>query len=81
MSVRISTGKKRLGQAGTAIDEMFSLRGLRLDLRGSSRQAVGWRPCLHCGGAGAPCPWCNKETPPRMADGFRTVFDLKGWRH
>ena len=37
-----------------------------------------------CGGAGAPCPECNRgndEDAPRMPSGFRTVFDLKGWRH
>jgi hypothetical protein len=43
-----------------------------------------------CGGAGAPCPWCNvpdKDGAPRMPDGFRTGFDKKagaisnrGWK-
>jgi hypothetical protein len=39
----------------------------------------GLRACS-CGGAGAPCPWCNPsdaEHPPRMPDGF----DEKGRRH
>jgi hypothetical protein len=38
----------------------------------------GERAC-NCGGAGAPCPWCNQsdaEHPPRMPDGF----DEKGQR-
>jgi hypothetical protein len=38
----------------------------------------------NCGGAGAPCPWCNlpdKDGTPRLPDGFRTEFDKKGWRH
>jgi hypothetical protein len=34
-----------------------------------------------CGGAGAPCPWCNlpdKDGAPRLPDGFRTEFEKKG---
>jgi hypothetical protein len=23
-----------------------------------------------CGGAGDPCPWCNREEPPKMDEGF-----------
>jgi hypothetical protein len=37
-----------------------------------------------CGGAGAPCPWCNlpdKDGTPRLPDGFKTEFDDRGWRH
>jgi hypothetical protein len=56
MSVRISIGKKRLEQAGSAIDEMLSLRGLRLGVRGSSRQTMGWRPRLHM-------RWCGRAMP------------------
>jgi len=34
-----------------------------------------------CGcGAGAPCPYCNKEDPPRMSGTI--IFDREhGWRH
>lgn len=38
-----------------------------------------------CGGAGEPCPRCNKVdrgNPPKMPDGFRTVRDKEnGWRN
>jgi hypothetical protein len=37
-----------------------------------------------CGGAGMPCPWCNvpeKGETPRLPGGFKTKFDVKGWRH
>jgi hypothetical protein len=37
-----------------------------------------------CGGAGAPCPWCNvtdKDGAPTLPEGFKTEFDKKGWRH
>ncbi|MEO8596430.1 MAG: hypothetical protein ABI759_24135, partial [Candidatus Solibacter sp.] len=38
----------------------------------------------HCGGAGMPCPMCNPsdpDNPPKMPDGYRTIFDKDGWRH
>lgn len=34
--------------------------------------------------AGKPCPDCNpcdRDNPPRMQPGFKTVFDKDGWRH
>ena len=38
----------------------------------------------HCGGAGAPCPACNpsdREHPPKMPGGDKTILDKDGWRH
>ena len=38
----------------------------------------------HCGGAGAPCLACNpsdREHPPKMPEGYKTIFDKDGWRH
>ena len=38
----------------------------------------------HCGGAGAPCPVCNpsdRDNPPKMPDGYKTILDKDGWRH
>src|SRR3954452_25466349 len=35
-------------------------------------------------GAGAPCPECNpcdRDHPPKMPEGFRTILDKDGWRH
>ena len=43
-----------------------------------------WDGTCPCGGPGAPCPRCNvpvEGQPPRMPEGFRTVFDQDGWRH
>jgi hypothetical protein len=38
----------------------------------------------HCGGAGAPCLVCNpsdREHPPNMPEGYKTIFDKDGRRH
>ena len=38
----------------------------------------------HCGGAGAPCLACNpcdREHPPKIPDGYKTILDKDGWRH
>jgi hypothetical protein len=35
-------------------------------------------------GAGMPCRECNpsdRDTPPRMPPGSKTIFDKDGWRH
>jgi hypothetical protein len=35
-------------------------------------------------GAGAPCPECNpcdRDHPPKMPEGYRTILDKDGWRH
>ena len=38
-----------------------------------------------CGGAGAPCPWCNVPpddgSPPRLPKDFKVSFDKHGRRH
>ena len=35
-----------------------------------------------CGAPGAPCPACNSRTDaPRLPKGFKTEFDIDGWRH
>ena len=37
---------------------------------------VPWRVDNCCGGAGEPCKFCNmtdKNTPPRMPPGFKTI--------
>jgi hypothetical protein len=37
-----------------------------------------------CGGAGMPCPWCNRASDgeaPRMPEGFKTDFNKDGWRN
>jgi hypothetical protein len=34
-----------------------------------------------CGAAGAPCPICNKDDPPRMPEGFEVDTDKNGTRH
>ncbi|SDF02264.1 hypothetical protein SAMN05216337_104283 [Bradyrhizobium brasilense] len=42
----------------------------------------GERACT-CGGAGAPCPACNKANEgemPSLPKGFRATFDKRGWR-
>jgi hypothetical protein len=44
----------------TITDAMLSLRGSRLGLRETSRASLSWRSACDCGGAGAPCPVCNK---------------------
>jgi hypothetical protein len=33
-----------------------------------------------CGGAGAPCPGCNKVEPPLLPPGYKVDADTKGWR-
>jgi hypothetical protein len=38
----------------------------------------------HCGGAGVPCLACNRsdrEHPPKMTQGYKTILDKDGWRH
>jgi hypothetical protein len=40
---------------------------------------LGERACS-CGGAGAPCPDCNKADLPRMPPGFKVEVDKEGWR-
>ena len=46
----------------------------------SDRPWEGERACT-CGGAGEPCPDCNKTEPPRMPQGFKIDADKKGWRN
>jgi hypothetical protein len=48
-------------------------------LPGASERA----DACNCGGAGMPCPVCNQtsgEQPPKLPDGYRTMFDKDGWR-
>ncbi len=81
--------------AGTSMP-LKRLMGLDAEMKRSLCEDCGWvcethpgRPwegehACTCGGAGAPCPWCNvpdKDGAPRLPDGFRTEFDKKGWRH
>jgi len=38
----------------------------------------------HCGGAGMPCPACNPSDqgePPKMPEGYKSIFDPDGWRN
>lgn len=32
-------------------------------------------------GAGAPCPDCNRDDPPKLPPGTKTEMDKDGWRH
>jgi hypothetical protein len=40
--------------------------------------------CAVCGGAGVPCLTCNpsdRDHPPKMPEGYKTILDKDRWRH